>query len=158
MKLKLAAIITSIVAGGLLFAVNQPGEAATYTNADGTVEKYMTRIPPQPLAGHKGWWYYSVNVCATDYTMGIAGVVLKSDIDRQVLGVNKNLVKGSCQVFGAVMKANDGKTLGGELLEKHEVIQKMQDLRSSMMKSKSKSNQIAEEWGMLFNMLRYNPR
>jgi len=54
MKLKLAAIITSIVAGSLLFAVNQPGEAATYTNADGTVEKYMTRIPPQPLAGHKG--------------------------------------------------------------------------------------------------------
>ena len=158
MKIKLAAIITSIVAAGLLFAVYQPGDAATYSNADGSVEKYMTKLQIEQLKGKKDWWYYSVRVCANDYTLGIAGVVLKSDMDKQVLGVNKNISKGTCKVFGAVMKAKDGKTLGGELIEKHEAIQKMLDLKNSISKSKSMNRQAAEEWGMLFNMIRFNPR
>jgi hypothetical protein len=158
MKIKLTAIITSFIAAGLIFAVYQPGDAATYTNADGSVEKYMSKVTTEQLKGKKDWWYYSVKVCANDYTMGIAGVVLKSDMDRQVLGVNKNIAKGDCKVYGAVMKAKDGKTLGGELIEKHEAIQRMLDLKNSVGKSKSQYKQAAEEWGMLYNMIRYNPR
>jgi len=158
MKIKLAAIITSIIAAGLLFAVYQPGNAAPYTNADGSVEKYMSKVHTEQLKGKKDWWYYSVKVCATDYTMGIAGVVLKSDMDKQVLGVNRNIPKGECREYGAVMRAKDGKTLGGDLIEKQEAIQRMLDLRSSVGKSKSQFKQTADEWGMLFNMIRFNPR
>jgi hypothetical protein len=158
MKIKLAAIITSIIAAGLLFAVYQPGDAQSYYNHDGSVEKNMSKYKTEQLKGKKDWWYYAVKVCANEYTMGIAGVVLKSDMDKQVLGVNKNIPKGECRVYGAVMKAKDGKTLGGELIEKHEAIQRMLDLKNSMGKSKLQYKQTAEEWGMLFNMVGYNPR
>jgi len=158
MKLKLAAIITSVTAAGLLFAVYQPGEAQTYYNHDGSVDKNLSKHRVEQLKGKKDWWYYSVKVCANDYTMGVAGIVLKSDIDRQVLGVNKNIPKGDCRVYGAVIKAKDSKTLGGELIEKHEAIKRMLDLKNSMGKSKYQYKQAADEWGMLFNMIRYNPR
>lgn len=158
MKLKLATIITSIAAAGLLFAVYQPGEAQTYYNHDGSVDKSMSKHKVEQLKGKKDWWYYSVKVCANDYTMGIAGVVLKSDMDKQVLGVNKNIPKGECRVYGAIMKAKDGKTLGGDLIEKHEAIKRMLDLKNSVGKSKSQFKQAADEWGMLYNMVRYNPR
>jgi len=158
MKIKLAAIITSLVAAGLLFAVYQPGDAAPYYNHDGSVDKNLTKYKIEQLKGKKDWWYYSVKVCANDYTMGVAGVVLKSDMDRQVLGVNKNIPKGECKEYGAVMRAKDGKTLGGELIEKHEAIQRMLDLKNSMGKSKSQYKQAADEWAMLFNMIGYNPR
>jgi hypothetical protein len=158
MKIKLAAIITSVAAAGLLFAVYQPGEAQTYYNHDGSVDKSMSKHQVEQLKGKKDWWYYSVKVCANDYTMGVAGVVLKSDIDKQVLGVNKNIPKGECRVYGAVMKAKDGKTLGGDLIEKHEAMKRMLDLKNSMSKSKSQFKQTADEWGMLFNMVGYNPR
>jgi hypothetical protein len=56
------------------------------------------------------------------------------------------------------MKAKDGKTLGGDLIEKHEAIKRMIDLKNSVGKSKSQFKQAADEWGMLYNMIRYNPR
>jgi len=159
MKIKLAAIITSIVAAGLLFAMYQPGDAAPYYNHDGSVDKNLTKHQIEQLKGKKDWWYYSVKVCANEYTMGIAGVVLKSDMDKQVLGVNKNIPKGECRVYGAVMKAKDSKTLGGDLIEKHEAMQRMLELKKGFGgMSKSQFNQAADEWGMLFHMTGYNPR
>lgn len=159
MKIKLKAAIISIIAASLLFTFYQPGDAQLYYNHDGSVDKNMSKHDIKQLKGKKDWWYYSVKVCANDYTMGIAGVILKSDIDKQVLGVNKNIPKGECKVYGAVMKAKDGKTLGGDLIEKHEAIQKMIELRKSINgMSKSQSKQAMEEWSMLFNMIGFNPR
>ncbi len=158
MKIKLAAIITSIMAVSLLFAVYQPSSAVPYYNHDGSVDKNLTKHDIKQLKGKKDWWYYSVKVCANDYTMGIAGVVLKSDTDKQVLGVNKNIPKGECKVYGAVMRAKDSSTLGGDLIENHEAIQKMLELKNSMGKSKSQYNKAADEWGMLFHMTGFNPR
>ena len=63
-------------------------------------------------------WNYTVKVCANDYPMAIHSVILKSDMDKQVLGFNKTIKKGDCTYAAAVMKAKDGKTLGAELIQK----------------------------------------
>lgn len=159
MKTKVAAILTSILAVSLLILVYQPTNAATYYNHDGSVDEHITKYKVEPLKKSKNYWYYAVKVCADDYTMGVAGIILKSDMDRVVLGVNRNIMKGDCKVYGAVMKANSGDTLGGELIEKHEAVQKMLELKKDMITlPKSQIKAAMNEWAMYYDMTGFNPR
>ena len=121
-------ILASLAIASLLFASYQPGNAKTYYNHDGTVDKHLTKIKVEPYKGKKDLWVYLVKACATDRNLSIAAVTLKSDMSEHLLGVNKSIKEGDCSVYGAVMKARDGNTLGAELIERHEAVQRMQDL------------------------------
>ncbi len=80
-------------------------------------------------------------------------------MDKVVLGVNKNIKKGDCKTYGAVMKAKNGETLGGELIEKHEAVQKMIELQKHKSKLTKSQYQIAmKEWAMYFHMTGFNAR
>ncbi len=85
-------------------------DAATYEKqAD---FKYVKERIVKPYPGKSGWWIYHLHVCANDYTLGIAEVVLSSDVETIYQGVNKAIPKGGCSTYGAVMKAKNGSTLG----------------------------------------------
>lgn len=74
--------------------------------------KYVKEKIVKPYPGKSGWWIYHVWVCADDYSLGIAEVVLSSDTEKIYQGVNKAIPKGECSTYGAVMKAKNGNTLG----------------------------------------------
>ena len=131
MKTKLT-IITSLTIASLLFAVYQPGNAVTYYGHDGSVDDYLTKTKVEPYKGKSGYWIYLVKACATDHNLGVAAVILKSDIAKKELGVNKTIKKGECSHYGAVMKAKDGNTLGAELIERHEALAKYNEILDEM--------------------------
>ena len=131
MKTKLT-IIASLTIASLLFAVYQPGNAVTYYGHDGSVDDYLTKTKVEPYKGKPGYWVYLVKACATDHNLGIAAVILKSDIAKKELGVNKTIKKGECSHYGAVMKAKDGNTLGAELIERHEALAKYNEILNDM--------------------------
>ena len=128
MKAKLLALIASISVASLLFAATQSGDAQTYYGHDGSLDKYLSKTEVKKLKGKGDLWAYIVKACATDRHLAIAGVILKSDIDSRILGVNKHIRMGDCSYYGAVMNAKDGKTLGADLIEKHEALDKTQQL------------------------------
>ena len=129
MNTKLTTIITSITIASLLFSVYQPGNAVTYYNGhDGSVEDNITKVKVEQYKGKQGHWTYLIKVCVDDHNIAVASVILKSDIAKKELGVNKTIKKGDCSSFGAVMKAKNGSTLGAELIERHEAIQKFYEL------------------------------
>ncbi|WP_428325663.1 hypothetical protein [Nitrosopumilus sp.] len=133
MKAKLTTIIASLTIASLLFSVYQPGNAITYYNGhNGSVEEYITKTKVEPYKGKQGYWVYLVKVCADDYNLGVAAVILKSDIAKKELGVNKSIKKGECSHYGAVMKAKDGNTLGAELIERHEALEKYNEILNKM--------------------------
>lgn len=78
MKTKLIASIITIFVIILAVSSYQPINAATYTGHDGSVDKYLTKVKVSKLKGTL--WAYIVKACATDYSMGIAEVILKSDM------------------------------------------------------------------------------
>jgi len=127
---KLGILTSSILITGLTLANFQQGNAIQYN--DGSVDEYLTKVKVEPYKGKNDLWVYIVRACATDHNLAVTEVILKSDIDQKVLGVNKTIAKGKCLSFGAVMKAKDGNTLGAELIEKHEAISKMQNLINDM--------------------------
>jgi len=146
MKTKLMSVIASAIISSLLFSVYQPGNAVSYYGHDGSVEEYLTKIKVEPYKGKPGYWVYLVQVCATDHNLAVAAVILKSDIAQKDLGVNKSIKKGDCSVYGAVMKAKDGNTLGAELIERHEALQKFNDaLNSESKMSKSEQQKRQKE-------------
>ena len=140
MNAKLMTVITSVMVSSLLFSVYQPGNAIPYYGHDGSVEEYLTKIKVEPYKGKQNLWVYIVQVCADDHNLGVASIVLKSDMVEKTLGVNKTIKKGDCANYGAVMKAKDGSTLGAELIERHEALQKFNEVLNSDSKL-SKSTQ-----------------
>lgn len=149
MKKRIALTITSILAMSMFFSVYQPTDAVPYYNHDGSVDEKMTKHTVEQLKNKKDHWYYAVKVCADKYTMGVAGIILKSDMDKKILTVDRNIKKGDCKVYGAVMMAKNGNTLGGELIEKHEAVQKMFELKKDITKlPKSQFKIVMEDWSM----------
>ena len=132
MKKKLTGITVSVIAVTLLLTAYQPTNAQYYYGHDGSIDKYMQKVKVEPFKGKKDFWVYIVKACATDHSLGVAGVILKSDIDQKNLGVNKNIPKGKCSHYGAVMKAKDGSTLGAELIERHEALSEVSSLKNSL--------------------------
>jgi hypothetical protein len=84
--------------------------------------KYVKERTIEPLKGKTGWWKYHLTVCATDHSLGITEVILKSDMETIYQGVNKVIPKGDCSYYGAVMKARDGKSLGYKITQTHEAV------------------------------------
>ena len=85
-------------------------DAATYEKQSDF--KYVKERIVKPYPGKSGWWIYHLHVCADDYSLGIAEVVLSSDTETLYQGVNKAIAKGDCSTYGAVMRAKSGSTLG----------------------------------------------
>ena len=136
---KKTTIVASLAIASLLFAVYQPGNAVTYYGHDGSVDEYMTKKTVKPYAGKSNLWVYTVEICATDRNLSISTVTLKSDIDEKHSSGFKTIKRGDCTVAGAVMKAKDSSTLGATMLEKHEAIQRMQELIDGDNKNMSKA-------------------
>lgn len=141
MKKRITISIFSIIAASLLFAAYQPSDAVTYYGHDGSIDKTMKKVAVDPIKGKSGLWNYTVKICANDYPMAIHSVKLKSDTEQIVLGFNKTLKKGDCTYAASVMKAKDGKTLGAELIQKHEAVEKMLQLGKDMSKMSQKQKQ-----------------
>lgn len=87
--------------------------------------KYVKEKIVKPYSGKSGWWIYILTVCADDHNIGIAEVILSSDTDIRYLGVNKSIAKGDCSTYGAVMKANNGNTLGYKITTSSEAVEKI---------------------------------
>ena len=136
---KKTTIVASLAIASLLFAVYQPGNAVTYYGHDGSVDEHMTKKTVKPYAGKSNLWVYTVEICATDRNLSISTVTLKSDIDEKHSSGFKTIKRGDCTVAGAVMKAKDSSTLGATMLEKHEAIQRMQELIDGENKNMSKA-------------------
>ncbi|AFS81488.1 hypothetical protein NKOR_08135 [Candidatus Nitrosopumilus koreensis AR1] len=146
MKKQIIGSLTSILVLTIAFSSIQVAEAVYHTGHDGSVEEYLEKVVVKPMKGKKDMWTYIVKACATDHNLAITAVILKSDIDEKVLGVNKTIKKGECSTYGATMNAKDGKTLGAELIEKHEALQKFNDaLNSDSAISKSEQQERQKE-------------
>jgi len=141
MKRTLIAVLISVIAASLFLSTQQPTDAQTSSGTYGYDDKYLTKVKVEKLKGKGDFWAYIVKACATDRHLGIAAVILKSDMDEQFLGVNKFIGKGDCKYFGAVMKAKDGKTLGANLIENHKALEILQ---KTSINSKAKDNVIRE--------------
>lgn len=98
-------------------------DAATYEKqAD---FKYVKDRIVKQYPGKSGWWIYHIHVCASDYSIGIAEVVLSSDMETIYQGVNKAIPKGECSTYGAVMKAKNSNTLGYKITTMSEAADKI---------------------------------
>jgi hypothetical protein len=138
---RIASIFAIVLTASLIFSNYNIGNAATYSDSTqqgtGTYQnaddKYITKIKVDPYRGKKDLWSYIVKVCP-DHNMKVIEVVLKSDSSVQRLGVNKVLLNGQCSYYGAVMPAKDGKTLGAEVIDAGEAIDRIGDLKSNLSK------------------------
>ena len=122
MKKQILGPFSSILVLTIIFSSLQTSSAQNYYGHDGSVDEYLEKIVVKPYPSKKDYWTYIVKACAKDHSIGVAAIILKSDIDQKSLGVNKSIAKGKCSYFGSVMKAKDGKTLGAELIERQEAL------------------------------------
>ena len=138
--------LASVLALTLVFSSVQFTEAAVsslsskYQSHDGSVDEYLTKVTVKPYKGYTNLWIYHVKACATDHNLKVSEVILKSDIEEKVLGVNKTIVKGDCSIYGATMKAKDESTLGAELIERDEAIKRIHELVEGDNKNMSKKD------------------
>jgi len=148
----LSALVCSLILVPLHYS-----EAQTYTGNDGSVSKYMTKLVVKQYKKGSPYWSYIVKVCATDYPLAVAAVDLKSDVEKVSLGVNAIIPKGQCSYYGAVMKANDGKTLGATMILKSDAAAEIQNILTKLPTSTQK-DQLIGRLVQLYNMLGYIPR
>jgi len=86
-------VLISMASTTLFLSTQQPTSAQTYSSSYGPDDKYLTKVKVEKIKAGS-LWAYIVKACATERHMAIAAVILKSDIDERLLGVNKNLGKG----------------------------------------------------------------
>jgi hypothetical protein len=120
--IKKLAIIGVALCFSLIMSVYQPAADAQYVPLDSNF-KYVKERTIEQLKGKTGWWKYHLTVCATDHSLAITEVILKSDMETLYQGVNKIIPKGDCSHYGAVMKAKDGKSLGYKITQTHEAVE-----------------------------------
>ena len=159
MNKKITGGFASILVLTIVFASIQSTDAQYYSGHDGSVDEYLEKVTVKPYGNKKDHWTYIVKACATTHHIGIAEVILKSDIDKKVLGVNKSIIKGTCSSYGAVMKAKDGKSLGAELVEKYEAVEKMEKiLKDASSGSKNERKSLMKEFMRLYTTIGLMPR
>ncbi|EGP94257.1 hypothetical protein MY1_1502 [Nitrosarchaeum koreense MY1] len=98
-----------------------------------------------------------MKACATDYPLAVAMIDLKSDVEKVTLGVNNVIPKGHCSFYGAVMKANDGKTLGATLILKTDALAEAQSILSKLPSTTKKDTSI-KRLMELYNSLGFIPK
>jgi hypothetical protein len=159
MKKQVIGGLASILVTTLIISQLQSSDAVSYSGHDGSVSKYLEKVTVKQYANKKDYWVYEVKACAKTHNLAIAEVILKSDIDKQVLGVNKVILKGKCSHYGAVMKAKDGNTLGAELVQKHQAVEKMEQiLKDSKNASKSQKKIMMNEFIRIYTTIGLMPR
>ena len=145
------------IVGSLVIAPLQSTEAVPYVSSDGSVSKYLTKTKVEQKKMGSPYWSYIVKACATDYPLAVAMIDLKSDVEKVTLGVNNVIPKGQCSFYDAVMKANDGKTLGATLILKTDALTEVQSILSKLPSSAQKDpsiNRLME----LYNVLGFIPK
>ena len=85
-------------------------------------------------------WQYFVEICATDRSLNVSSVTLKSDIDEKYFSGFKTIRAGDCIIVGAVMKTKDSSTLGATMLEREEAIQRIHEFVEGDNKNMSKED------------------
>lgn len=159
MKKQIIASPIVILVLTLIFSSIQNTEAIPYYGHNGSVSEYLEKTLVKPHSTKKDTWSYTVKACATSHNLAIAGIILKSDMEQKELGVNKIIKKGNCSIFGAVMKAKDGKTLGAELIQKHEAVDRMiQILKDGPNTSDKQRKSMMKEFLKLYQMTGFYPR
>ncbi|NJK77991.1 MAG: hypothetical protein HC944_03665 [Nanoarchaeota archaeon] len=117
----------------------------------------MTKAKVDQYKKGSPYWSYIVKACATDYPLAIAMIDLKSDVEKVTLGVNNVIPKGQCSFYGAVMKANDGKTLGATMILKTDAVIEAQNILAKLPSSKQKDQSI-QRLMEIYNSLGFIPR
>ena len=143
MNRKLMYVIASTLVSSLLFSAYQPSAATPYYNHDGSVDEGLEKILVKKLQRGDNNYWYRVQVCAENYPIKITQMVFKSDIDKVTQGINKMVPKGECKSYGATMKANDPNTLGAEMIEVYEAVEKMQQLLKDMPTMSKNDRKVA---------------
>lgn len=87
--------------------------------------KYVKERIIKPYPGKNGLWIHYLHVCASDYSLGIAEVVVSSDTETLYQGVNKAIPKGECSFYGAVMKAKNGNSFSYKITTMSEAAEKI---------------------------------
>lgn len=148
----LAGLVGSLI---LLPLQNSGGEK--YDGHNDSVSDYLTKVKVQQYKKGSPYWSYIVMVCAKDYSMAIAAIDLKSDVEKISLGVNKIIPKGHCSFYGAVMKAKDGATLGATIITKDDAIKEAQKIIAKIPTTQKKGPLIGRLLE-LYNIIGFNPR
>jgi hypothetical protein len=157
MNKKIIIIVLSVVAGSLILLPLQNGESQKYIGHDGSISEYLTKIKVQQYKKNSPYWSYIVMACAENHSIAVAGVDLKSDVEKVSLGVNKIIPKGQCSVYGAVMKANDGSTLGATLITKDDAIKEAQGIIDKIPVTQQKGP-LMKRLMEIYNMIGFIPR
>jgi len=159
LKKSLIGSLLSILVLTIVFSSVQYTDAQSYYGHDGSVDEYLEKIVVKPYPGKKDYWTYVVKACAKSHNIAIAEVILKSDIDKKILGVNKSIVKGQCSTYGAVMKAKDGRTLGADLIEKYEALEQMEKILKNGPNSSIKERKVMmKEFTRLYTTIGLMPK
>jgi len=157
MNKKIIFATLAILIGSLILVPLENSDAATYTGSDGSVSKYLTKTLVKQYKKDSPYWSYIVKACATDYPLAIATVDLKSDVEQVTLGVNSVIQKGHCSYFGAVMRANNGNTLGATMTLKSDAANELQSILAKLPTTTQKEPLIKRILE-LYNMLGYIPK
>jgi len=157
MNKKIIFFTLAALVGSLVIAPLQSTEAAPYVGGDGSISKYLTKVKVEQYKKGSPYWSYIVKACATDYPLAVAMIDLKSDVEKVTLGVNNVIPKGQCSYYGAVMKANDGKTLGATLILKTDALAEAQNILSKLSSTTKKDTSI-KRLMELYTSLGFIPR
>lgn len=157
MNKKIIFFALTAVVGSLITAPLQNTEAAPYVGGDGSISKYLTKAKVEQYKKGSPYWSYIVKACATDFPLAVAMIDLKSDVEKVTLGVNNVIPKGQCSFYGAVMKANDGKTLGATMILKTDALTEAQNILSKLPSTAQKDASI-KRLMELYNTLGFIPR
>jgi hypothetical protein len=157
MNKKIIFFTLAAIVGSLVIAPLQNTDAAPYVSGDGSVSKFLTKVKVEQYKKGSPYWSYIVKACATDYPLAVAMIDLKSDVEKVTLGVNNVIPKGQCSSYGAVMKANDGKTLGATLILKTDALTEAQSILAKLPTNKQKDQSI-QRLMELYNALGFIPR
>lgn len=157
MNKKIIFFTLAAIVGSLVIAPLQSTEAAPYVSGDGSVSKYLTKTKVEQIKKGSPYWGYIVKACATDYPLAVAMIDLKSDVEKVTLGVNNVIPKGQCSFYGAVMKANDGKTLGATMILKTDALTEAQSILAKLPSATQKDTSI-KRLMELYNVLGSIPK
>lgn len=157
MNKKIIFFALTAVVGSLITAPLQNTEAAPYVGGDGSISKYLTKAKVEQYKKGSPYWSYIVKACATDFPLAVAMIDLKSDVEKVTLGVNNVIPKGQCSFYGAVMKANDGKTLGATMILKTDALTEAQSILAKLPSTAQKDASI-KRLMELYNTLGFIPR
>lgn len=117
MKKKIIVSFASILVVAIVFLSVQPTQGQSNFDPIVSSNENIELVRLEPYRLQSNHWTYIVNVCATSHSIDVDKVILKSDKDEQILGVNKTIEKGKCSPFGSIMKGIDSESFSAKIIE-----------------------------------------